>query len=330
MVWYILGMSIHRKRTNKRILLFSNEKLTLITNRFRRHKLFTIALLILIFSLLFFISTPRSYSNESVIPLRATQQKTSNLELGDTQVIQKGIDGAKTVNYETDASLFNLVFRPSTIKKYKIVETTIRKSEDSVTNVGTRRYQYMICSTGAIRYYTDEKFKDENIGFTSKSEDSCAQNNTGVRVKLADTPSGEVSSQPVDRMIPYVDSSCHKEVIIKYSIVREDRSYLPKDTRQIGTPGRDGFTLVCPTLKSANSRTIFSVQNEIVYIGTGKTSQQIVQEKADAEQLKQEQNLRLMKNERAFQQSQCYSSLRAQGVQELEAKIFCQQQYPLL
>lgn len=47
---------------------------------------------------------------------------------------------------------------------------------------------------GSHRYYTDEQFKHADVGFTSKSDDSCKENNQGVKLKLADSLDGTVNN----------------------------------------------------------------------------------------------------------------------------------------
>ncbi len=55
-------------------------------------------------------------------------------------------------------------------------------------NKKTKRWQYMYCSNGSYRYYTDEQFKNPQTGFTKNSKDYCASNGQGKMTKLADKP----------------------------------------------------------------------------------------------------------------------------------------------
>jgi len=300
-----------------------------IVRLLQRNRLLAVGLITLLLLLVAFIPIPRSYTTESAISIKEIQQKTNELETGDRQLTQEGVEGLKTVAYKTNASLFDLIFRKDAIGKYDVDEKIVRQPIDGVTVIGIRKFQYMICSSGGYVSFTDEQFKSEKVGYTSKSDDYCAKNNAGVRLSLADTPTGKVLAQPTQQNSTYVDPTCRKEDVVRYASVYEDRAYLPSGTKQIGTPGRDGFTLVCPAIKGANSRTVFSVQNEIVYIGTGKTSQQVAQEQAEAEQIRQQQLLTQKRQEQMLKQSQCISSLRAQGVPESQAIALCQQEYPI-
>ena len=295
----------------------------------RTHRRFVEGFVLCGFLLVLFVPFQHSYTEESMIPVKTIKNKTSDMELGTVKVQQNGAEGVKTTTYKTNESLFDLVFRNSIVKKYDIVDVVSTQPQDNVMSVGTRRYQYMICSSGGYRYFTDEQFKDETVGFTSKSEDYCAKNNEGVKTKLADTVTGQILTQTSQQNNQYIDPSCHKENIIHYSTVSEDVSYLPTGTQQIGTPGRDGFTLVCPILKGVNSHTDFAVQNQITYVGTGKTAQQTADEQSQAEQLQQEQIYLQRKNEQMFNQSHCISSLRAQGMLPDEAKWNCESLYPI-
>lgn len=66
--------------------------------------------------------------------------------------------------------------------------TPTQNTISPVINNEERRYQYMYCSNGTYRYYTDEEFNKQNTGFTESGPDYCAQNGQGKKVQLADVP----------------------------------------------------------------------------------------------------------------------------------------------
>src|SRR5690606_26075112 len=82
----------------------------------------------------------------------------------------------------------------SSEKSLESDEITTTAQEEVIAR-GTKKYQYMICSDGTYRYFTDAEFKNENTGFTSKSEDHCSKNNNGFKLRLSET-------KPVQKSYP--------------------------------------------------------------------------------------------------------------------------------
>lgn len=67
-------------------------------------------------------------------------------------------------------------------------ERTRTSDNDEVAQEDAKRWQYMLCSNGTYRYYTDEQFKDPQIGFTEEGEDACANSSNGTKTGFSDKP----------------------------------------------------------------------------------------------------------------------------------------------
>lgn len=120
-----------------------------------------------------------------------------SLELGTEEVEREGEDGIKKVTYKEESYLLS----GEVISSLQIDFERTKEPINKIVRRGTRKWQYMVCSDGSWRYYTDEQFKDKNVGFTHASEDSCAKNGQGVAVALADTPPSSNST-----VSPYLDN----------------------------------------------------------------------------------------------------------------------------
>lgn len=115
---------------------------------------------------------------------------------------------------------------------------------------GTKKYQYMICSDGSSRYYTDEQFKDSQTGFTSKSKDYCEENNQGYKMGLSDTGSlnNYISSEAEtirgeEAGVGAVKDGC-SYTSIPYKTVYRDVSWLNKGETRI-SKGSNGTKSSC-------------------------------------------------------------------------------------
>lgn len=230
----------------------------------------------LLLSILGFIPLTRTETSRVAVSYETQYEKTNGLELGQSKTVVEGVEGMKEETYEKGRSIIGVIL--GWAPKIKLVNSKmVSEPVDKVVEQGTRRWQYMICSNGGYRYFTDEQMKDKNTGFTSSSEDFCAKNNQGAKVRIADTPPGDVT-QAVGQSAhsittpPLADSSCRKENIVHYKTMYEERSYLPSGTTKVGLPGRDGYTLVCPNLTGELARTVVPVYDEVIYVGTGSSS----------------------------------------------------------
>lgn len=133
------------------------------------------------------------YRYEQVFPEVVTQPDSS-LELGESKIDHEGVEGEKVITLELKRSLFDLIFRKDSIRRVEVSSKVTKKPIEKTVLEGTRKFQYMYCSDGSYRYYSDEQFKSASIGFTSKSEDGCTQNGHGKKIGLGDTPTPNTSN----------------------------------------------------------------------------------------------------------------------------------------
>lgn len=194
-----------------------------------------------------------------------TEYRDENgIELGTENVAQPGKNGEQYVKYRYKQPLFFYLFRKDEAQKIELDTGIISQTTSEIVLKGTRKWQYMMCSDGTSRYYTDEQFKDKNTGFTSKSPDYCAQNNQGTKVSLADSRSGNSSvTRP-----SYVPKNC-RIVDIPYQTVYQDASWLYVGETQNGY-GVNGFKYVCSDGSVTSS---VSPVNKTVYRGTRSRTQ---------------------------------------------------------
>lgn len=148
-----------------------------------------VAIFVVVF---FMIQFPSSETKVEAVKFATTTSlvRDSNIELGDSRVSQKGVEGIAKITYSHSGTLFDFIFRKDNIKKEKISSEVTKKPKDEVVTMGGKKYQYMYCSNGSYRYYTDDQFKSIDTGFTHKSEDYCSKNNQGTMTYLADAPPG--------------------------------------------------------------------------------------------------------------------------------------------
>ncbi len=140
------------------------------------------------------IPFPYTFAKSTTIPFTTVDKNIASLELGDSKVLQEGREGRKTVKVKSLQSIWGRLLGWQPTQQKDVSSTITEKPVDKTIANGTRKYQYMLCTDGHYRYFTDEQFKDNQTGFTSKSEDSCKENNQGVKLKLADSLDGSVSS----------------------------------------------------------------------------------------------------------------------------------------
>ena len=122
--------------------------------------------------------------SEEPIYFYTEYEDDNSLELGTEKVKQTGEDGIKKIYTEEKKKLITGEVRNTDIVNVE----TIKEPTKEIIRRGTRKWQYMICSDGGYRYYTDEQFQNPKVGFTHSSEDDCAKNSQGTMIGLADTP----------------------------------------------------------------------------------------------------------------------------------------------
>lgn len=140
------------------------------------------------------IPFPYTFAKSTTIPFTTVAENIASLELGDSKVLQEGRAGKKTVEVKSLQSIWGRLLGRQPTQQKEVSSTITEKPVTKKVANGTRKYQYMLCTDGRYRYFTDEQFKDSQTGFTSKSDDSCKENNQGVKLKLADSLDGSVSN----------------------------------------------------------------------------------------------------------------------------------------
>lgn len=164
-------------------------------------------LLFFVIAIAGFIPLPYTFAKTVTVPFDITDKKSTELELGDTKVLQEGANGSKVVQVESLHNTWGRLFGLQPTQQKETTSTISKPPVDRVVANGTIKYQYMLCSDGSSRYYTDEQFKDPNTGFTSKSEDYCKANNQGHKVSLSNSnPANNISSStstPASTTQPY-------------------------------------------------------------------------------------------------------------------------------
>lgn len=167
-------------------------------NQFTPGVLIFLAILIVVF---FMIQFPHKETEFKDLPFSVETVKDPTTELGTGYTTQVGSKGTESITYEYTGTLFDLIFQKGNIKKEKLSSSITKKPTNTISVMGTKKYQYMYCSNGTYQYFTDEQFKDPNTGFTHKSKDLCAENNDGTMTYLADAapvanPTVKVSINP--------------------------------------------------------------------------------------------------------------------------------------
>lgn len=222
---------------------------------------------------LFFSPFPTSgVKTESVAYTTQTQQ-SATLELGQTQVQQPGANGMQQVSYDTNVSLFDRLFHKST--KEQVTSTkVIKAATPKIVLNGTTKYQYMYCSNGQSRYYTDDQFKSPTVGFTHQSADDCAKNNEGHEIGIGSTLSGRPSATKTA-----ANTAC-TNITIPYTTTYQYNDALASGQRYTTGVGINGFSIACGT----EAPLTIPPSNEVVEIGTGVDAANAAQQQALQEQ----------------------------------------------
>jgi G5 domain len=154
------------------------------TPKIRRAALKTGLIAAFIISVIGAIPFPHAFTKTASTPFATNTQQSAELELNDSKVIQEGINGTRVIHVDSLQSLWGRIFGQEPIRQKEMKSTTSKTPVNKIVAEGTLRFQYMLCSDGSYRYYTDEQFKQPKTGFTSKSEDACKNNNKGEKLSL--------------------------------------------------------------------------------------------------------------------------------------------------
>jgi hypothetical protein len=202
---------------------------------------------------------------DSQVQYQSQVVQDSSIEVGVTKITQKGAPGIKTAIYHANSSILNVITKSYSGKSKEIKSIMKRETIPEITVAGTRKYQFMHCSNGTARYFTDEQFKNPKIGFTHKSPDYCLQNQQGQMTKLADSAPG---SNTTINYKPSIPSQC-TTVAIPYITTYQNVSYLNVGQSE-STGGLDGYRVSCPGDSQGNGKYEYTIQpiNKVVYSGT--------------------------------------------------------------
>lgn len=147
-----------------------------------------LSLMVILFAVSFLLPFSNTEAKSEDLSFMTSTTKDQSAELGDYNISQVGVKGTSLVTYKYTGTLFDLIFRKGNTHKEEVSSNMTKVPTKEIINQGTKKYQYMHCSNGSYRFYTDNQFKDPNTGFTHKSKDYCAENNEGAMAYLADTP----------------------------------------------------------------------------------------------------------------------------------------------
>jgi hypothetical protein len=217
------------------------------------------ALILLVVVGLSFI--PLKHTGFKNVSLDYVSQNTSDstIELGNTKISQQGVKGSGVEKYTYKKSFVEYIFG-ARVPETQVALHTVKQPVNEVIANGTLRYQYMYCSNGSYRSYTDEQMKDPSTGMTHKSPDYCAQNNEGTETQLANMPPGSKTTNTSST------TAC-TQTTIPYGITYQDDSSLPAgQTQTIG--GMIGIQLT-----NCNGKTTtIPPTNATEFVGTGTSS----------------------------------------------------------
>ena len=157
------------------------------------------------------------------------------------------------------------------------ITTASTQQKEQPPQATVRRWQYMMCSDGSYRYYTDEQFSNPQVGFTEASEDACAKSGHGIKTTLADKPpeSTKTPTPALPRQTgsfvppPTPQAGCNYYGDIPYKTVKANDSNLKVgQTREIG--GYNGWRKECKDSAGnivSNDQTS-APTDKIIYYGT--------------------------------------------------------------
>lgn len=146
--------------------------------------------MLLTISLMLIMVMPVRTTTSKVVDIPHTVQyiQEASLELGESQIKQPGTKGQGLEQQKQTKPLFAFIFGNNSYYSAQTLPTqTTHAPINQIVAQGTKKYQYMWCSNGTYRYFTNEQFRDSNTGFTHKSEDECNKSGNGHMSKLSDS-----------------------------------------------------------------------------------------------------------------------------------------------
>jgi hypothetical protein len=212
----IMKINRYKKSGNK---AFNQDKNWQKLKPIRRYAALYSMVVALILFMIMLLPLPHTATQIVSIPYATQYIQSSDIELGDKQVNQQGADGQGLAKTKYVSPIFSYIIGKSSGLDYSMhalpTETTQTPTNKIVAN-GTKKYQYMWCSSGAYRYYTNDQFKNPNTGFTHKSPDYCAQNGEGHMTELSDTapPAPTTIYKTTPTYLPtYTTTHCYNDLL---------------------------------------------------------------------------------------------------------------------
>lgn len=190
----VKSTEVAKKKTSNKKMVFSK-----FVPRSRSNILKTVLALSMFILIAGAIPLPYTFAKSAPVSFTDVSEDSAEFELGDSEVIQEGRDGMKTIEVKSLQSIWGRLLDLNPLQQKETTSTISEEPVNRITANGTRKYQYMLCSDGSYRYYSDEEFKDDKVGFTSKSQDDCAANNNGHKVSLTNSKPSNNSTSPVSR-----------------------------------------------------------------------------------------------------------------------------------
>ena len=258
------------KKTNAENLVSKGVNMPKIPSRYKKFMLSKKFLVgvscISLITFVVILSLPKTYekSEFNLVSYSIQNKDENSIELGQNKTAEEGKNGIQRVKYKYTQSLLGYIFSREKATKTLVESKIVSEPTSKIVLNGTKKWQYMMCTDGSSRYYTDEQFKDRNTGFTNASPDYCAQNNQGVKLSLADYPNG--NADPIKPT--YVSDSC-SIVDIPYSTVYKNVDWLYIGETQEGN-GYNGYKQVCPNI---TSDLVSNPIDKVVYRGTKERTQ---------------------------------------------------------
>lgn len=160
----------------------------------------------------YYLPFTRMEVDDAALPYHISFIQDSSLELGQQQTRQNGINGTRETVTKVRHTLSGRI-----LSRAVASQTTTKEPVDKTIAKGTKKYQYMWCSNGTYRYYTNEQFQNPNTGFTHQSTDYCAQTGNGIMSGLADTPPNPVYRQSSPTFTHCYDTGVYYTSIDCYS-----------------------------------------------------------------------------------------------------------------
>lgn len=101
-----------------------------------------------------FVTRTEITESEEAIPFSIKYEDDGSLELGTGEIKQTGENGTKKIYVEDKKQLITGKTISSSVANVEVIKEPTTK----IVRRGTLRWQYMFCSDGSYRYYTDEQF----------------------------------------------------------------------------------------------------------------------------------------------------------------------------